>query len=49
MPTLTSDMIGEANLLHGYTMDLWGNEPGNLCTGNAFYGCQEPVGPVAMS
>lgn len=21
-------------------MDLWGAHPGNLCTGNAFYGCQ---------
>lgn len=43
-PTLTADMIGEQNLLHGYTMDLWGNEPGNLCTGNAFYGCQRTSG-----
>ncbi|CEP03396.1 hypothetical protein PBRA_003156 [Plasmodiophora brassicae] len=43
-PTLTADMIGEANVRSGYTMDLWGNEPGNLCTGNAFYGCQRTSG-----
>eukprot|EP01098_Paradermamoeba_levis_P008399 TRINITY_DN3483_c0_g1_i2.p1 TRINITY_DN3483_c0_g1~~TRINITY_DN3483_c0_g1_i2.p1 ORF type:complete len:390 (+),score=103.59 TRINITY_DN3483_c0_g1_i2:83-1252(+) len=38
-PTLTSDKIGDANVLNGYTMDMWGLDPPSQCTGNAFYGC----------
>jgi beta-glucanase (GH16 family) len=38
-PTLTSGTIGEQNVLNGYTMDIWGASPADVCTGNAFYGC----------
>jgi len=39
-PTLTVDTIGEENLLgNDYRLDLWGAQPGDQCTGNAFYGC----------
>lgn len=38
-PTLTADKYGEAFLSSG-NLDIWGAHPGNLCTGNAFYGCQ---------
>lgn len=43
-PTLTADFIGEQNLLNGYTLDIWGSSPSNLCTGNAFYGCSRTSG-----
>jgi len=43
-PTLTADTIGEANLHSGFSLSLWGSEPANLCTGNAFYGCQRDAG-----
>jgi hypothetical protein len=32
-PTLTSDTIGVQNVLNGYTMDMWGSSPADLCTG----------------
>mmetsp|Transcript_24109 Transcript_24109/g.33807 ORF Transcript_24109/g.33807 Transcript_24109/m.33807 type:complete len:359 (+) Transcript_24109:136-1212(+) len=44
LPTLTSDTIGLNNLQGGYTMNLWGSSPANLCTGNAFYGCERTSG-----
>jgi len=25
-------------------MDMWGGSPANLCTGNAFYGCERTSG-----
>ena len=37
-PTLTSDQIGEEGIRSG-TLNIWGNTPADLCTGNAFYGC----------
>jgi hypothetical protein len=43
-PTLTADDIGEANLENGYTMDMWGGSPADLCTGNRFYGCLRTSG-----
>eukprot|EP00500_Bicosoecida_sp_ms1_P010662 CAMPEP_0203832028 /NCGR_PEP_ID=MMETSP0115-20131106/69793_1 /ASSEMBLY_ACC=CAM_ASM_000227 /TAXON_ID=33651 /ORGANISM="Bicosoecid sp, Strain ms1" /LENGTH=145 /DNA_ID=CAMNT_0050741089 /DNA_START=15 /DNA_END=449 /DNA_ORIENTATION=- len=43
-PTFTADVIGEANLKSGYTMDLWGADPASMCTGNAFYGCSRTSG-----
>lgn len=43
-PTLTADKIGEANLKSGYTMDLWGSNPSDQCTGNQFYGCSRTSG-----
>ncbi|KAK9762625.1 hypothetical protein K7432_011468 [Basidiobolus ranarum] len=39
-PTLTSERLGEEAVVRGGTIDLWGNEPANACTGNAFFGCQ---------
>lgn len=38
-PTLTADTIGEANVLNGHTLDLWGSSPSDQCTGNAWWGC----------
>jgi len=43
--TLTADTIGEANVRSGFTMDMWGSSPADLCTGNAFYGCSRTSGP----
>jgi len=43
-PTLTADTVGEANLQSGYTLNLWGSQPANLCTGNSFYGCARVAG-----
>lgn len=43
-PTLLADSIGDANVRNGYTMDLWGGDPSNLCTSNAFYGCLRTSG-----
>jgi len=43
-PTLTADLIGVPNLLNGYTMDVWGGSPADICTGNAFYGCERTSG-----
>jgi len=44
LPTLTAATIGEQNLQSGYTMDVWGSSPADLCTGNAFYGCSRTAG-----
>jgi len=40
-PTLTLDKMNNDNdgILYG-SLDLWGAYPANLCTGNAWYGCQ---------
>ncbi|KAL5013320.1 hypothetical protein ScPMuIL_007590 [Solemya velum] len=38
-PTLTTEKLGPQSLTSG-TLDLWGSSPGDLCTGNAFYGCE---------
>ncbi|XP_071483948.1 beta-1,3-glucan-binding protein-like [Diadema antillarum] len=38
-PTLTEDNFGEGYLTWG-TLSLWGASPANLCTGNAWYGCE---------
>ena len=43
-PTLTEDQIGVDNLRNGYTMDLWGQSPPEICTGNSFYGCSRTSG-----
>jgi len=43
-PMLTSDIIGEANVRGGYRMDMWGSQPSDMCTGNAFYGCERTSG-----
>eukprot|EP00002_Diphylleia_rotans_P006527 TRINITY_DN15897_c0_g1_i1.p1 TRINITY_DN15897_c0_g1~~TRINITY_DN15897_c0_g1_i1.p1 ORF type:complete len:368 (-),score=59.01 TRINITY_DN15897_c0_g1_i1:132-1235(-) len=38
-PTLTREKIGRENMM-SMRMDMWGSYPANLCTGNAFYGCE---------
>eukprot|EP01088_Endostelium_zonatum_P000781 TRINITY_DN11035_c0_g1_i1.p1 TRINITY_DN11035_c0_g1~~TRINITY_DN11035_c0_g1_i1.p1 ORF type:complete len:367 (-),score=71.45 TRINITY_DN11035_c0_g1_i1:31-1092(-) len=43
-PTLTAGTYGEANVQNGFTLDLWGTQPADLCTGNAFYGCSRMSG-----
>jgi len=37
-------MIGDGNVRSGYTADIWGASPANLCTGNQFYGCTRTAG-----
>ena len=43
-PTLLEDDIGLANLQNGYTLDIWGGAPADLCTQNSFYGCLRTSG-----
>lgn len=43
-PTFTTDIIGEANLEANYRWDYWGSSPADLCTGNAFWGCERTSG-----
>ena len=38
-PTLTSEFMGEDAMMHG-DLNLWGGTPADLCTSNAFYGCE---------
>lgn len=42
-PTLTVDQIGDDMLNHG-DLNLWGANPAEMCTGNAFYGCERNAG-----
>ena len=39
-PLLTADAMGEAAMLNGGDLDLWGGTPADSCTSNAFYGCE---------
>ena len=43
-PTLLADDIGEANVKGGFTLNVWGSTPADLCTGNDFYGCMRTAG-----
>jgi len=43
-PTLTAETVGEANLMKDFTLSLWGGSPADLCTSNAFYGCERAAG-----
>lgn len=43
-PTLTSELVGDESLMHGTELNLWGSTPADMCTGNAFYGCQRSGG-----
>ena len=43
-PTLLADDIGEANVMNGYRMDIWGGSPADYCTGPYFYGCTRTSG-----
>jgi len=38
-PSLTQDAIGDA-ALHGGDVNIWGSNPADSCTSNAFYGCE---------
>ena len=38
-PTLTNDTFTAPNFLESGTITLWGGEPADQCTSNAFYGC----------
>ena len=38
-PTLTSEAIGLDTMQHG-SYNVWGGSPADLCTSNAFYGCE---------
>ena len=38
-PTLTSDTLSEAQVVNGGSIDLWGSQPADICTGNSFFGC----------
>ena len=47
-PTLMEDQIGLANVKgqpHGFTFNIWGGSPADLCTQNQFYGCERVAGP----
>jgi len=35
-----SQAMGEAAMLNGGDLDLWGGTPADSCTSNAFYGCE---------
>nr|XP_054764484.1 beta-1,3-glucan-binding protein-like isoform X1 [Lytechinus pictus] len=37
-PTLTEDLLGPGSVTNS-RLDLWGASPANLCTGNAWWGC----------
>ena len=41
-PTLLADQIGEGAVrgFFPYTMNVWGAQPADLCTGHAFFGCE---------
>lgn len=43
-PTLMEDDIGIDNLKNGFTMDIWGGSPADLCTDPSFYGCSRTSG-----
>lgn len=38
-PTFTEDCIGTQTLNSG-SVNIWGGAPADLCTSNAFYGCE---------
>ncbi|XP_072050498.1 beta-1,3-glucan-binding protein-like [Amphiura filiformis] len=39
-PTLTEDSHGGPDFLRSGVLSLWGGSPANLCTGNAWWGCE---------
>ncbi len=39
-PTLVSDIIGVGPVIDGHKMDIWGQHPADVCTANAFKGCE---------
>lgn len=46
-PTLTIDALNDGpNSLTKGALDLWGSQPGDVCTGNAFWGCRREGNPT---
>jgi len=45
-PTLSADRFGEDAVsgLNPTTVELWGGQPADICTSNAFYGCSRSSG-----
>lgn len=43
-PTLMAEEIGEAAVRGGFTLNIWGTQPADHCTGNAFFGCERCAG-----
>merc|ERR1739838_462109 len=43
-PTLLSDHYGE-NFLSSGSLDIWGSNPGDVCTGNGYWGCMRSGSP----
>jgi len=45
-PTLTVDKLAEGpDGLRKGALDIWGSQPGDVCTGNAFWGCRRDGTP----
>jgi beta-glucanase (GH16 family) len=46
MPTYTADRIGAQEVSGAIptTLELWGSQPADVCTGNSFYGCSRASG-----
>jgi len=38
-PTLTNDTFTTPGFMNSGTIDMWGGDPADVCTSNAFYGC----------
>jgi len=43
-PTLTAELLGDWSLMDGTEINLWGSNPADVCTGNAFWGCARTAG-----
>ncbi len=39
-PTLLADILGEGLVQAGHTLPIWGSHPADVCTGNAYSGCE---------
>lgn len=42
-PSLTEDYIGLNTMKYG-SLSIWGGSPADICTSNAFYGCERSAG-----
>lgn len=43
-PTKLAETIGEQNVRNGFTLDVWGSNPADLCTSNDASGCLKTSG-----
>ena len=43
-PTKLAEMIGEQDVRSGFTFDIWGSSPADLCTSNEASGCLKTSG-----